>query len=157
VDIARMTQLIRDIPDFPQPGVLFRDITTVLRDPSAFRFAVDACADNGNAKCANFLRADEGLAVDWPSPAFVNPPFGREIPKWIAKAHEQAQRGVTVVALVPSRTDTRWFHDFILNQAEIRFIRGRLHFDDGGGRATFPSAIVIWGHESPREPQEATG
>ena len=137
--------------DWATPTALYQALD------AEFRFAVDACADNGNAKCANFLRADEGLAVDWPSPAFVNPPFGREIPKWIAKAHEQAQRGVTVVALVPSRTDTRWFHDFILNQAEIRFIRGRLHFDDGGGRATFPSAIVIWGHESPREPQEATG
>jgi len=45
MDTNQLIQLIRDVPDFPQPGVLFRDITTALKDPKAFRYAVDALAD----------------------------------------------------------------------------------------------------------------
>lgn len=125
--------------DWATPKALYQALD------AEFRFAVDACADNGNAKHTHFLRGDEGLTVDWPSPAFLNPPYGREIGKWVRRAYEQAQRrGITVVSLLPSRTDTRWWHDYVMKADEIRFIRGRLHFDDGGGRATFPSAIVVW-------------
>lgn len=49
-----------------------------------------------------------------------------------------------VVALIPSRTDTRWWHDYVMLADEIRFIRGRLHFDGHSQGAPFPSAIVIW-------------
>ena len=123
--------------DWATPKALYQALD------AEFGFALDACANNGNAKCTNFLRGDEGLTVDWSSPVFVNPPYGREIGKWVAKAQEQAQRGVTVVALLPSRTDTRWWHDYVMKAADIRFIRGRLHFDERGP-APFPSAIVVW-------------
>lgn len=123
--------------DWATPKALYQALD------AEFRFAVDACADNGNAKCADFLRREEGLTVDWPSPAFLNPPYGREVGKWVQRAYEQAQQGVTVVALLPSRTDTRWWHDYVMRADEIRFIRGRLHFD-GRGPAPFPSAIIIW-------------
>ena len=123
--------------DWATPKALYQALD------AEFRFAVDACANNGNAKCANFLRGDEGLAVDWLDPAFVNPPYGRVIGRWVKRAYEQAQAGVTVVALLPSRTDTSWWQDYVMRADEIRFVRGRLHFDERGP-APFPSAIVVW-------------
>ena len=86
----------------------------------------------------------DGLKTEWGQCNFVNPPYGKEIPKWIKKGYEEWQKGKTVVFLIPSRTDTRWWHDYCMKAIEIRFIKGRLYFDDGGGRAPFPSAIVIF-------------
>lgn len=100
-----------------------------------FRFDFDPCPVEPSF---------DGLAVEWGDSNFVNPPYGREIGKWTAKAAEEAAKGKTVVLLVPSRTDTRWWHDCCMNADEIRYIRGRLCFDDGARRAPFPSAIVIW-------------
>ena len=108
-----------------------------------FHFAMDACAENWNAKCSTFLHGAQGLTMDWASPAFLNPPYGRAISTWVRLAYEQARLGVTVVALLPSRTDTRWWHDYVMLAKEIRFIRGRLHFDERGP-APFPSVIVVW-------------
>jgi phage N-6-adenine-methyltransferase len=108
-----------------------------------FHFALDACADKGNAKCAVFYTGDKGLQEPWLSPTFMNPPYGRKIGKWIERAYEQSRQGITVVALLPSRTDTRWWQDYVMEADGIRFVRGRLHFDDRGP-APFPSAVVIW-------------
>lgn len=89
----------------------------------------------------------DGLLSDWGNSNFVNPPYGRELPKWIAKSYEQWQKGKTVVLLIPSRTDTKWWHDYCMKATEIRFIRGRLKFDDQKNPAPFPSAIVIFKKE----------
>ncbi len=86
----------------------------------------------------------DGLKSDWGGVNFVNPPYGKEIPKWIKKGYEEWQKGKTVVFLIPSRTDTRWWHDYCMKATEIRFIRGRLKFDDQENSAPFPSAIVIF-------------
>lgn len=75
---------------------------------------------------------------------FCNPPYGRELPKWVKKCYEESLKGSLVVMLIPSRTDTRWFHDYIYGKAEIRFIKGRLKFNDGKRAASFPSMIVIY-------------
>lgn len=75
---------------------------------------------------------------------FCNPPYGRELPQWVRKCYEEAQRGALVVMLIPSRTDTRWFHEYIYGKAEIRFVRGRLKFGDGLGTAPFASMVVIF-------------
>ena len=74
---------------------------------------------------------------------FCNPPYGKEISKWIEKAFIENKRGTMVVLLLPARTDTRWFHDFIYKKHEIRFIRGRLKFNDGKQAAPFPSMVVV--------------
>jgi len=74
----------------------------------------------------------------------MNPPYGREIGKWVEKAHYEAKRGAKVICLLPARTDTRWFHDHILGKAEVRFIKGRLKFGDGKNSAPFPSMLVIY-------------
>ena len=79
---------------------------------------------------------------------FCNPPYGREVGKWVRKAYEEAQSGTTVVLLIPARTDTTYFHDYIYGKAEIRFIRGRLRFTDEEGNAyapaPFPSMVVVY-------------
>ena len=98
--------------------------------------------------CPYPLPAWDGLQVDWGQRNYVNPPYGREISKWIWKAHEEWCQGKTVVMLLPARTDTKWFHHWIVNQAEIRFIRGRLKFLSPDGKvmnsAPFPSMVVIF-------------
>ena len=86
----------------------------------------------------------DGLQADWGLRNFVNPPYGREIGKWIRKGYEEWKKGKVVVFLVPSRTDTIWWHDYCMKAKEIRFIRGRLKFDDQKNSAPFPSAIVIF-------------
>lgn len=76
---------------------------------------------------------------------FCNPPYGRQIGKWVKKCWEESRKPDTLcVMLIPARTDTGYFHDYIYKQArEIRFIRGRLHFNEGGP-APFPSMVVIF-------------
>lgn len=77
----------------------------------------------------------------------MNPPYGRAIGAWIRKAYEESLRGATVVALIPARTDTAYFHDFIMGKAEVRFLRGRVRFERPDGArdaAPFPSCVVIW-------------
>lgn len=73
----------------------------------------------------------------------------RQIGRWVQKAWEESQKGATVVALLPARTDTDWFHKYILDQdqVEIRFLQGRLYFRRDGGqvdRAPFPSMVVVF-------------
>ena len=79
---------------------------------------------------------------------FCNPPYGREIGKWVKKAYLEAQKGTKIVLLIPARTDTRYFHDYIYGKAKIRFLRGRLKFTDEQGKsydaAPFPSMLVIY-------------
>ncbi len=74
---------------------------------------------------------------------FCNPPYGREIYKWVEKAYIENKNGTFIVMLLPARTDTKWFHEFIYKKHEIRFIKGRLKFNDGKENAPFPSMIVI--------------
>lgn len=104
-----------------------------------FHFDFDPCS----LYVPNALVVD-GLTSDWGGATFCNPPYGRHIGTWIRKAFEQASLGKTVVLLIPSRTDTKWWHDYVLKASEIRFIRGRLYFNDGPGRAPFPSAVVVF-------------
>ncbi|HET8689681.1 MAG TPA: DNA N-6-adenine-methyltransferase [Methanosarcina sp.] len=109
-----------------------------------FGFDLDVCATPDNAKCAcYFTEAENGLAQEWSGMVWMNPPYGREIGKWMRKAYESAQAGATVVCLVPARTDTAWWHDYAI-RGEIRFIRGRLKFGGSKNSAPFPSAVVVF-------------
>ena len=77
---------------------------------------------------------------------FCNPPYGREIGAFVKKAYEESKKpNTSVVMLLPARTDTKWFHEYILGKAEIRFIRGRLKFGNAVNSAPFPSMVVIYG------------
>ena len=122
-----------------------------------FSFTLDPCCFPETAKCSKFFtKEDDGLSQDWSNDiVFMNPPYGRVIKDWIKKAYEESLKGATVVCLIPSRTDTKWWHDYCM-KGEIRFIKGRLKFDnralpswkeDGSHKkspAPFPSAIVVF-------------
>ena len=111
-----------------------------------FSFELDVCASDENAKCARYFTvADDGLAQQWTGVVWMNPPYGRAIGDWMKKAADAAEDGATVVCLVPSRTDTRWWHEQVLPRAsEVRHVRGRLAFGDQRAPAPFPSALVIY-------------
>ena len=110
-----------------------------------FGFTLDVCATPENTQCAAFYtKAENGLTQQWKGTIWCNPPYGREIGNWIRKAFETSRDGATVVLLIPSRTDTAWWHDFIMKADEIRFIRGRLKFGGAKQGAPFPSAIVVF-------------
>ncbi len=107
-----------------------------------FNFTTDVCATKENAKCVNYYtKEDDGLSKDWTGNCFMNPPYGREIGDWVKKAYES---DCLVVGLLPARTDTKWFHNYIYKKAEIRFIKGRLKFGGSKNSAPFPSMVVIW-------------
>lgn len=109
-----------------------------------FGFQLDVCATPENAKCTKyFTKADDGLAQKWEGVCWMNPPYCKNIRKWVRKAFESAQDGATVVCLLPARTDTKWWHEYCM-KGEVRFIRGRLKFGDAKHNAPFPSAIVIF-------------
>ena len=97
--------------------------------------------------CPNGFKID-GLSIDWPmdKTAYVNPPYTRgQIGYWVEKCHQQFKRGIDVVMLIPSYTDTKYFHNFIYGQAELRFIKGRLAFKGYEGKpASFPSMLVVF-------------
>jgi len=109
-----------------------------------FHFTLDPCATKENAKCAKFYsETDNGLAQSWDNEiVFCNPPYGRQIKHWVKKASEAV--GGVVVLLIPARTDTSYFHDYIYDKSEIRFIRGRLKFGGHQNPAPFPSMVVIY-------------
>jgi len=111
-----------------------------------FKFNLDPCSDGVNAKCERyFTEKEDGLTQDWSdSIVFMNPPYGRAIKDWIRKAFEESEKGATVVALIPSRTDTRYWHDYVMKAKEIRLIKGRIKFGDGYNSAPFPSAVVVF-------------
>lgn len=109
-----------------------------------FGFTLDVCADPENAKCDRFFTEEQdGLIQKWEGVCWMNPPYGKQIRKWMEKAYRSALEGATVVCLIPSRTDSHWWHDIAM-KGEIRFIRGRLRFCGAIGDAPFPSAIVIF-------------
>lgn len=105
-------------------------------------FDVDVAADASNAKVARYYsKAEDGLAQEWTGRCWMNPPYGRVIGKWIKKASESK---ALVVCLIPARTDTTYWHDYVIPRAkQIRFLRGRVRFG-GKGPAPFPSAVIIF-------------
>jgi len=123
-----------------------------------FNFTLDPCATKDNHKCNKYYTIeDDGLSKDWSGETvFVNPPYGRSIGKWVKKCYEEYLKGTTVVMLIPSRTDTKWFHQYIYNKTEFRLLKGRLKFvnrlfpswnEEGNYKlspAPFPSMIVIY-------------
>jgi len=117
-----------------------------------FHFTLDAAATEANAKCEVWLDKEvDALSVPWAedhASIFCNPPYGKEIVRWFAKAREAQADGATVVMLAHARTDTRWWHEHVEGKAEVRFVKGRLKFLNERGQrvnsAPFPSAVIIY-------------
>lgn len=125
--------------DWATPQAFFDNLNT------EFGFTLDPCAAPETAKCLEFFTPlDDGLNKTWaPHRCFMNPPYGREIGKWMRKAYEESLKGALVVCLVPSRTDTAWWHDYAI-KGEVRFLRGRLKFEGALHPAPFPNAVVVF-------------
>jgi len=114
-----------------------------------FHFTLDPCASEDTAKCIRyFTKEDDGLEQPWGTErVFLNPPYGRDIRKWIDKAIDASKSGALVVALVHARTDTRWFHEAIRWANEVRFRKGRIRFGHPGKddiNSPFPSVVMIF-------------
>jgi len=119
-----------------------------------FNFTLDPCATAETAKCEKYYtEADNGLQQDWQGESvFMNPPYGREIKHWLKKAYEESRKYHTqVVCLIPSRTDTKYWHEYVMKANEIRFVKGRLKFGNATNSAPFPSAVVIFGERLSRK------
>ena len=116
-----------------------------------FNFQADVCANDTNYLCDKYFTMEKScFDNDWDYMNFMNPPYGRQIGKFIERAYLQWTRhGRMTVALLPSRTDTKWFHNYIYNKSDYYFVRGRLRFNDQPNHAPFPSMIVLWGVEDP--------
>ena len=132
--------------DYCTPQSFFNELN------DEFHFVLDAAATERTAKCDRyFTPKTDGLSQNWnvEGAVFCNPPYGRSIGKWVEKAYKEALKiPYPIVMLIPSRTDTKWFHEYIYKKAEIRFLKGRLKFEDDGGvafdAAPFPSMVVIF-------------
>jgi site-specific DNA-methyltransferase (adenine-specific) len=112
-----------------------------------FNFNLDPCADSNNKKCNRyFTKEQNGLIQDWGGcTVFCNPPYGRAIGEWVKKAYMESKKpNTTIVMLIPARTDTKYFHEYIYHKSEIRFIKGRLKFGCSNNSAPFPSMLVIF-------------
>jgi len=130
--------------DWETPQDLYEELN------KEFNFNLDPCSSDSNHKCDKYFTIeDNGLEQDWRGHnVFVNPPYGRQIKHWVEKSYNEGQKpNTTVVMLIPARTDTRYFHDYIYHKAEIRFIKGRLKFSNSKNSAPFPSMIVIFKKE----------
>lgn len=135
--------------NWPTPQPLFDQFNR------EFGFTLDVCASSDNAKCGRYFTADDdGLAQDWSGEVcWMNPPYGDQIGRWMQKAQSEAQRGATVVCLVPARTDTHWWHDHATG-GEIRFLQGRVKFVGTKSAAPFPSAVIVFSRPAPRQRQQ---
>ena len=142
--VAYMPKALTD--DWATPQKLYDELN------QEFNFVLDCAASSTNHKAPNWFGLDhpekshqDGLNADWSQyggSIYCNPPYGRQAAFWVEKAFEESKKQV-VVLLLPSRTDTRWFHQWIYPKAEIRFIKGRVKYGDGTAPAPFPSMIVI--------------
>lgn len=122
--------------------VMFSSQRDNWKTPKMFYKALDAEFDFDFDPCPPKPDFD-GLKVSWGGSNYVNPPYSK-IADWAKKAYEEWKKGKLVVMLIPSRTDTRWWHNYIMKATEIRFIKGRLRFDEYKNSAPFPSAIIIF-------------
>lgn len=112
-----------------------------------FHFDIDVCALPENAKCEKYYTPEmDGLSQPWEGVVWCNPPYGRKIGDWVRRGLLASAARNTVVMLLPARTDTKWFHDYIYkrNRVEIRFLKGRLKFGGSKNSAPFPSMIVVF-------------
>lgn len=133
-------------PEWETPQSLFD------RLDERWDFTLDPCCTEETAKCKTyFTEEDDGLSKDWGGHrVFMNPPYGRGMNVWLEKAYKEGlKKDTMVVCLIPSRTDTRWFHDYCMKAQSIKFVKGRLKFGKATTGAPFPSMIVIFNGREP--------
>ena len=132
-----------ETPEWGTPQDLFDKLN------DEFHFDLDIAASDSNHKCERYYTKEtDGLAHrdEWSGRVWCNPPYGRVIGDWVKACAEYSKKFNLAVMLLPARTDTKWFHDYIYSNpdAEIRFLKGRLHFNDSKNSAPFPSMVVVF-------------
>lgn len=131
-----------DKMDWGTPTKLFQELN------HEFVFTLDAAASDQNTKCKHyFTESSDGLNQDWGNhnSIFLNPPYGRAIPKWVEKAYNESLKpNTTIVCLIPVRSDTKWWHNFVMKSSEIRLMNRRLTFEGANNKAPFPACIVVF-------------
>lgn len=121
-----------------------------------FGFTLDPCSTHENHKCEKYYTIeDDGLSKNWTNEVvFVNPPYSKT-KDWLKKAYEETRNvfgDTTVVVLIPSRTDTKYFHEYCMKADEVRFVKGRLKFGGQKNSAPFPSMVVVFASNSMNHP-----
>jgi phage N-6-adenine-methyltransferase len=138
--VTRPVHFSSTTSEWATPPALFHELDHIFGG-----FTLDPCATAENAQCARyFTRENDGLSQDWTGKVFMNPPYGREIGKWVRKAWAESLKGTLVVCLLPARVDTRWWHEYA-KKGHVFFLQGRLKFGSAVNCAPFPSAIVTFG------------
>lgn len=156
--------------DWATPQKLVNHMSEHYRLLMNMEIKIDLCATAANTKCDSYISLDDGddsLAMPWhqiiemhtrlregelddpglpfsQTMGWMNPPYGRQIGEWIWKAYDTGRLGQPVLCLLPARTDTKWWHEFVLKAYHIWFIKGRLHFDGHDNAAPFPSAMALF-------------
>lgn len=132
------------------------DVTTaVWLTPAPLRHAIERRWSLTFDPCPYPRPEWDGLSIPWTEPAFVNPPYGRETGRWLAKALSEIHAGrcPCAVFLIHARTDTRWFHRYVLARAyELYFLRGRVAFvrpDGSSASSPFPSLLAVFRQGAP--------
>lgn len=117
---------------------------------SIYKFTIDVCATPENALVDRYFTKEvDALSQEWEGVCWMNPPYGRKLIRWIRKAYQESLKGACVVCLIPSRTDTKWFHEYVTKASDVLFIKGRLRFSGATENAPFPSMIVVFGNANP--------
>src|SRR5699024_1029799 len=118
-----------------------------------FNFKLDPCATKENAKTEKFFTIEyDRLSQEVTETTIMNPHNGSEIKKWVKKAFEESLKGTVVVCLIPARTDTSYWHEYIFEKAcEVCFVKGRIKFGDSKRGAPFPSAVVIFNEHNAKD------
>ena len=147
---VKQTWFNRSKVDYETPPEVFNPLQ------KEFGITFDVCATPKNAKCQQFFTvSDNALEKDWNGVCWMNPPFGREMKKWVIKAWTESQKGVTVICLLPARTNTNWWHDYCM-KGEVRFIRGEVKFVGCKNGLWLPMAIVIFNRQTPNKALQRT-
>lgn len=118
------------------------------------KFTLDVCASEKNHKVNRYFSiSDNGLTRSWDNErVWMNPPY---CPKrkdrpgqidWVKKAYDEVRFGKCneAVCLLPARTDTKLFHEYVMKSCFVFFLRGRLKFVGAQAGAVFPSMIVTF-------------
>lgn len=135
--------------DWETPDVLF------FRLNEEFQFTLDPCASFNNSKCEKFFtKEDDGLIQKWEGRVFCNPPYGRGIGMWVEKAYRESRINASVVVcLLPVRSDTKWWHNWVMKSSQIRLLNRRLTFKGSNNKSPVPSAIVVFSREIKNKPE----
>lgn len=128
----------RKTDEYRTPDSLYEELNR------EFHFDIDVAATHENTKCRlYYTKEEDGLLSSWSGSVWCNPPYSQNY-QWCEKAFNERRNCENIVMLLPSRTDTKWWHDFVMRAYERRFIRGRVKFNGLPWGAPFPSVIVIW-------------